>query len=68
MEKVKQENKINVYDVQFIIWESIEATSEQEASEILKDKIKHLHHQLESVEIQAMDIYNPKSKDYIFND
>ncbi len=68
MIEVKQKEKVNEYDVQFVVWESVEATSEQEASEILKDKIKHLHHQLESVEIQAMDIYNPKSKDYIFND
>ena len=60
--------KINEYHVQFIVWESVEATNEQEAQEILKDKIKHLHNDLDAVEINGLDIYNPKSRDYIFND
>ena len=62
-----ENKKVNEYDVQFVIWETVEATSEQEATTILKDKIKHMHHQLDAVEIQAIDIYNPKSEDYIFN-
>ena len=62
-----EDKKVNEYDVQFVIWETVEATSEQEATTILKDKIKHMHHQLNAVEIQAIDIYNPKSEDYIFN-
>ena len=40
---------------------------EHQAKEILKDKIKHLHNDLDAVEIQAMDIYNPKSRDYYLN-
>ena len=66
MKEVKQ--KINEYDVQFVVWESVEATSEQEAIKIVKDKIKHMHHQLEGVEINGLDIYNTKSIDYIFKD
>tara|TARA_S200002703_G_scaffold135513_1_gene124425 strand:+ start:22 stop:228 length:207 start_codon:yes stop_codon:yes gene_type:complete len=68
MLEVKQDKKINEYDVQFIVWESVEATSEAEAIEIVKHKIKHMHHQLEGVEINGLDIYNPKSRDYLFND
>ena len=68
MIKVKQEKKINEYHVQFIVWESVEATSEEEAKEILKDKIKHLHNDLDAVELFGIDIYNPKSRDYIFKD
>ena len=67
MLKVKQDKKINEYHVQFIVWESVEATNEEEAKEILKDKIKHLHNDLDAVEIQAVDIYNPKSRDYYLN-
>lgn len=68
MLKVKQDKKVNEYFVQFLVWESVEATSEAEAKEILEDKIKHLHNDLDAVEIQAVDIYNPKSRDYIFKD
>ena len=68
MIEVKQKEKVNEYDVQFIVWESVEATSKEEAIEIVKHKIKHMHHQLEGVEIDGEDIYNPKSIDYIFKD
>ena len=68
MIEVKQKEKVNEYYVQFVVWESVEATSEAEAVEIVKHKITHLHNELDSVEINGLDIYNPKSRDYIFND
>ena len=37
MLKVKQDKKVNEYFVQFLVWESVEATSEAEAKEILED-------------------------------
>ena len=67
MIKVKQNKKVNEYFVNLSVWDYIEATSEAEAIEILRDKVKHLHNEPIEVEVNARDIYNEKSEDYYLN-
>lgn len=67
MLKVKQAKKVNEYFVNLSVWDYIEATSEAEAIEILRDKVKHLHNEPIEVEVNARDIYNEKSEDYYLN-
>ena len=67
MLKVKQDKKVNEYFVNLSVWDYIEATSEAEAIEILRDKVKHLHNEPIEVEVNARDIYNEKSEDYYLN-
>lgn len=67
MLKVKQVKKVNEYFVNLSVWDYVEATSEAEAIEILKDKVKHLHNEPIEVEVNARDIYNEKSEDYYLN-
>ena len=67
MLKVKQAKKVNEYFVNLSVWDYVEATSEAEAIEILRDKVKHLHNEPIEVEVNARDIYNEKSEDYYLN-
>ena len=67
MLKVKQNKKVNEYFVNLSVWDYVEATSEAEAIEILRDKVKHLHNEPTEVEVNARDIYNEKSEDYYLN-
>ena len=67
MLEVKQDKKVNEYFVNLSVWDYVEATSEAEAIEILRDKVKHLHNEPIEVEVNARDIYNKKSEDYYLN-
>jgi len=67
MLEVKQAKKVNEYFVNLSVWDYVEATSEAEAIEILRDKVKHLHNEPIEVEVNARDIYNEKSEDYYLN-
>tara|TARA_A200000159_G_C7122439_1_gene255374 strand:+ start:399 stop:605 length:207 start_codon:yes stop_codon:yes gene_type:complete len=67
MLEVKQDKKVNEYFVNLSVWDYVEATSEAEAIEILRDKVKHLHNEPIEVEVNARDIYNEKSEDYYLN-
>ena len=63
----RKKKPVNEYYVELLAWDYIEAASEEEAAEILKDRIRHVCTERNKVELNASDIYNPESPDYIDN-
>jgi|13_taG_2_1085334.scaffolds.fasta_scaffold58729_1 hypothetical protein len=67
MIEVKQKEKVNEYFINLSVWDYVEATSQEEAIQIMKDKVKHLHNEITELEVNAKDIYNENSEDYYLN-